>query len=171
MSRTLPTFVIGLVLIGASAALVGAGFMSLTTDATAPRTNVNQEPVIVPAVPPAVAIPPMGTDAFTRPMFNRDRALGPDKAPPVTADNADPFSQNPADTPDAPGDMTAMTVKGVIISDRGARAALQAPGSGALAWVKAGDTVNGWKVESITASAVRIRNGDDVAELKVRDEQ
>jgi len=171
MSRALPKFFLGLVLIGASAALAGAGVMSLATDAEAPRTVVDQEPVIVPAVPPAAVIPPIGTDAFTRPMFNRDRAQGPDNAPPATADNADPSSSNPGSAPDAPGDMTAMTVKGVIISDRGARAALQAPGSSVLTWVGAGETVDGWKVESITASTVRLRNGDDVAELKVREDQ
>lgn len=171
MSRALPKFVLGLVLIGASAALAGAGVISFATDAKAPRINVRQEPVIVPAVPPAVAIPPIGTDAFTRPMFNRDRAQGPDKAPPVTADNADPSSSNTGDGSDAPGDVTAMTARGVIISDRGARAALQIPGSSALTWVGAGETVDGWKVESITENTVRIRNGDDVAELKVREDQ
>lgn len=170
MSRALPKFFLGLVLIGASAALAGAGVMSLATDAEAPRTVVDQEPVIVPAVPPAAVIPPIGTDAFIRPMFNRDRAQGPDNAPPAAADNADPSSSNSGSAPDAPGDMT-MTVKGVIISDRGARAALQAPGSSVLTWVGAGETVDGWKVESITASTVRLRNGDAVAELKVREDQ
>jgi len=64
-----------------------------------------------------------------------------------------------------------MTVKGVIISERGARAALQATGAAVLTWVKAGETVDGWKVESITASTVRISNGDEVVDLKVREDQ
>lgn len=172
MSRALPKFVLGLLLIGASATLAGAGILSLATDPKATRTSVDQDPVIVPAVPPAAAIPPIGTDAFTRPMFNRDRAQGPDKAPPAAADNADPSASSGVDTaPDAAGDMSAMTVKGVIISDRGARAALQSPGATSLIWVTSGETVDGWTVESITSSAVRMRNGDEVAELSVRKDQ
>lgn len=172
MSRTpLPKLVLSLVLVGASAALVGAGVMYLTTDAKTPRIDANQAPVTVPEVPPATAIPPLGADAFNRPMFNRDRAQGPDKAPPATTDNGDPStSSGTSNAPGAPRDMSAMTVKGIIVSDRGARAALQAPGSGALTWVSAGDTIDGWKVDSITASTVRISNGDETAEIKIRED-
>lgn len=173
MSRTpLPKIVLSLVLVGASAALVGAGIMSLTTDAQATRVSANPDQAVVPAVPPAETIPPIGEEAFTRPMFNRDREQGPDRAPPAAADNADPSTSSGAgNTQDEPGDMSAMTVKGVIISERGASAALHAAGASTLTWVKAGETVDGWKVESITASTVRISKGDEVAELKVREDR
>jgi hypothetical protein len=173
MSRTpLPKLALGLLLVGTSAALAGAGVVSLTTDAKVARVNAGPEQVVVPAVPPAAAVPPVGDEAFTRPMFNSQRALGPDKVPPAKADNADPSASDGAgNTPDAPGDMSAMTVRGIIISERGARAALQAPGAAALTWVKVGETVDGWNVESITASTVRISDGDKVVDLKVREDQ
>lgn len=166
MSRQpLLKFVLGLVIIGASAALMGAGIVSLSTDAKAPRANASQDQVTIPTVPPAEAIPPIGTDAFTRPMFNRDRALGPDKAPPAPSDSTDPSGTDSA--PDAPADASAMVLKGIIVTDRGARAGLQAPGSDALTWVRTGETIDGWKVEAITQNSVRIRNGDEVVELKI----
>jgi len=167
--QPLPKLVLSLVLVAASAALVGVGITSLTTDAKAPNGAASQPPVVVPAVPPAEVVPPIGTDAFTRPMFNRDRAQGPDKAPPPTSDTPD--SSTAANTDNTPDDMSAMEVKGVIISDRGASAGLRAPGSGALTWVRIGDTINGWKVEAITVSSVRIRNGEDVAEINVSEDQ
>lgn len=173
MSRTrFPKIVLGLVLAAASAAMAGAGVGSLTTNARATRVNASPDQVVVPAVPPAAAIPPIGGEAFTRPMFNSERALGPDKAPPAMADNADPsISVGTGNSPDAPGDMSAMAVKGIIISERGTRAALQAAGAAVLTWVQAGETVDGWRVESITASTVRISNGDQVVDLRIREDQ
>lgn len=169
---TRPKTALGLILLGASAALAGAGLIFLTTDAKATRVNASQDQVVIPAVPPAAATPAVGDEAFTRPMFNSQRALGPDKVPPATAENSDPSASDGAgNMPDAPGDMPAMTVKGIIISERGARAALQVPGAAALTWVRVGETVGGWNVETITASTVRISNGDAVADLKVREDQ
>jgi hypothetical protein len=170
--QPLPKLVLGIALVGASIALAAAGATSLTTDARAPRVNASQEQAPIPPVPPATVAPPIGDDAFTRPMFNRNRALGPDKAPPAPADSSDPStSPSASNAPDATGDMSDMTIKGIIVTDRGARAALQAPGSNALTWVSAGDTIDGWKVERITADSVRISNGDEVTEIRIRDDQ
>jgi hypothetical protein len=167
--QRLPTFALSLVLAGVSAALLASGALSLTTDAKAPSVSARQEPAPIPTVPPAMVVPPIGTDAFTRPMFNSERAQGPDKAPQPTADTSNPSAaSSAANESDAPSDVSALDVKGIILSDRGARAAVMSPGSGALTWVGVGQAIGDWKVESITATTVRFRNGDEVAEIKIR---
>lgn len=173
MSRQpLPKLALSVVLIGASAALIGLGIVSLTTDAKAARGEAGKEPVVIPAVPPIEAAPEIATDAFTRPMFHRDREPGPDKAPPASATDPSDPSVPPSDNePGAPGDASAILVKGIIIGVNGARAGLLTPTSGSLVWVKSGDTFDGWKVESINASRVRISNGDEVVEIKIREDK
>lgn len=167
--RRLPILVLSVFLAGASAALLASGALSLTTDAKAPSVSARQEPAPIPTVPPSKAVPPIGTDAFTRPMFNSERAQGPDKAPPITADTTNPSAASSAgDASDSATDVSALQVKGIIISDRGARAAVLSPGSGALTWISRGQAIGDWKVESITATTVRFRNGDEVAEIKIR---
>jgi hypothetical protein len=171
--QPLPRLALSVLLIGASAALVGVGIISLTTDARSQRGDASKEPVTIPAMPPIETPPDVGTDAYTRPMFHRDRAPGPDKAPPQSATDpsnpSDPTSTGNA--PDAAADASNLVVKGIIIGENGARAGLQNPGDATLTWVRAGETIQGWKVESINASRVRISNGDDVVEIKVREDK
>jgi hypothetical protein len=170
--RPLPQLALTVLLAGASAVLMGVGVVSLTTDATSQRGDAGNEPVTIPAVPPIETPPDVGTDAFTRPMFNRERALGPDRAPPVSAtDPADPTAPSTGNEPDAPGDASSLVVKGIIIGEYGARAGLQNPGDATLTWVRAGETIQGWKVESINANRVRISNGDEVVDIKVREDK
>lgn len=170
--QPLPKLALSVLLIGASAALIGSGILSLTTDAKVMRPDAEQEPVTIPAVPPIETAPEVGTDAFVRPMFHRNRAPGPDKAPPQSAiDLADPSAPVTGNEPDAPGDASAFVVKGIIIGENGARAALQNPGDGSLTWVRSGETIQGWKVDSINANRVRISNGDEVVEIKVREDK
>jgi hypothetical protein len=168
--QPLPKLVLSLIIAGAAAVLIALGIIWLTTDARIARADAGKEPVIIPAVPSPEAVPETGADAFTRPMFHRDRALGPDKAPIAPAtDPADPSDPASPDTTTAgPGDASAIAVKGIIINGNGARAALQSSGSTELTWVRRGDTFDGWKVDSIGANSVRISNGDEVVEVKVR---
>lgn len=168
--QPLPKLVLSLLVAGAAVVLTALGIIWLTTDAKIARADASKEPVTIPVVPSPEAVPEAGTDAFTRPMFHRDRALGPDKAPIVPeTDPADPSDPGSPDVTSAgPGDASAITVKGIIINGNGARAALQSSGSTELTWVRRGDTFDGWKVDSIGASGVRISNGDEVVEVKVR---
>jgi hypothetical protein len=170
--QPLPKLALSVLLIGASALLMGSGILSLTTDAKLQRGDASKEPVTIPAVPPIETPPSVGSDAYTRPMFNRNRAPGPDKAPPQSAaDPADPSAPTTGSEPDAPGDAAGILVKGIIIGENGARAGLLSANSGGLVWVRTGQSFEGWKVESINASRVRISNGDEVVEIKVREDQ
>ncbi len=149
-------------------ALLGAGVIFRTTDPLTPTGDVSAE-VEIPAMPETGDAPELGTEAFTRPMFSRDRAPGGDKAPAATVENGDPTQ--PSDSGDASEDPSAFALKGIIIGERGARAALQPANAAEPTWVGAGDTVGGWKVESINAERVRLRSGDEVVEIKFsRDE-
>ena len=152
-----------LVLGAGTVALVASGLTSITTNAAAPRAEPGS--IAIPEAPATAPTPPFGSEAYTRPMFHRDREPGPDRAPP--ADVADPAAPTPPDGSPAPaGDLSAFTLKGVIIGERNARAALLAPGAAEPVWVARGDTLEGWTIEAITANGVRIRNGDDAAEIK-----
>lgn len=160
-SQPAPRLVISLVIGAAIVALLGAGIIFLTTDPLAPSGN-GQAAVEIPAVPETQPPPEQGTEAFTRPMFNSQRAPGPD-GPPASA------STDTASSDTAGSDIASeFTLKGVIIGERGARAALQSDTAPDQTWVGVGDTVDGWKVESINAQRVRLRNGDEVVELKTQ---
>lgn len=165
-SHTLPRFGITLLLGAAAAGLVLAGLSFRATDATIPP-DIEPGEVTIPTAPPVSDAPPMATDAFTRPLFHANREPGPDKAPAVPADVApDPVDGEPAEPGDAPA-AESFVLKGLIIGERGARVALQAPSGGAPVWAKVGDAVEGWTVDAINADRVRLRNGDQVAEIKL----
>jgi hypothetical protein len=168
-NQILPRLGATLVLGAAAAGLVAAGLAFRAADVTTPPA-IEPGEISIPAAPPVSEAPPMATDAFTRPVFHANREPGPDKAPAVPADVAtDPIDGEPAE-PAEPGDAPAgdsFVLKGLIIGDRGARVALQAPSGGAPVWAKVGDEVEGWTVDSITSDRVRLRNGDEIAEIKL----
>lgn len=164
--QTLPRLGVTLVLGAITAGLVAAGLAFRATDVTAPPA-IEPGEMTIPTAPPVSAPPAMATDAFTRPLFHANREPGPDKAPVLPAEVA----TGPADGSDGDGGDTpaadSFVLKGLIIGDRGARVALQSPSGGEPVWAKVGDAVEGWTVEAITADRVRIRNGDEVAEIKL----
>ncbi len=160
LGQSAPRFIISLLTGAAIVALLGAGVIFLTTDPLA-SSGSGQATVAIPAVPETQTAPEPGDEAFRRPMFSRDRAPGPDGPPAAPADGAATETTNDARAAD-------FSLKGVIIGERGARAALQANTAPDQTWVGVGDTVDGWKVESITSSRVRLRNGDEVVELKIQ---
>lgn len=155
--QSAPRTVISLVLGVAIVALLGAGVVFMTTDPLTPSGT--GQAMEIPAVPETVQPPEPGTEAFERPMFNRDREPGPD-GPPAQA------GANPSADASGRGDAAKFSLRGIIIGERGARAALQPHTAPEPTWVGAGDTLDGWKVESIKEKLVRLRNGDDVVELK-----
>lgn len=165
-SQTLPRFGITLLLGVAATGLVLAGLSFRATDPTVPP-DIEPGEVTIPAAPPVSDAPPMATDAFTRPMFHANREPGPDMAPAVPADVAtDPVDGEPAEPGDAPA-ADSFVLKGLIIGERGARVALQSANGGAPVWAKVGDAVEGWTVDAIRSDRVVLRNGDEVAEIKL----
>lgn len=161
--RLLATAVLGAGIVG----LVAAGAMFRMTDPAA--TSADGQPVAIPEFPATEPPPPAGKRAFEQPLFHRNRAPGPDGPPAAPAsDPSDP--SGPAQTAST-GDAAGFKLKGVIINDRVARVAIQGANATAPVWVSKGQQVDGWTVETITAAMVRLRNGDEVAELKFsRDE-
>ncbi len=161
MSGTASNIIPAVVMLAAAGALVVLGVQFRMTDLAAMAAATSSEPVAIPTFPPAVQAETDATDAFTRPLFTRDRAPGPDKAPAVVSASEDP------DAPDGDDDSTtAPVLKGLIIGERGGRVALQAADASTAMWVKVGEQVGGWTVEAITARGVRVRNGDTVADIK-----
>lgn len=149
------------VMLAAAGGLLALGIRFRTTDMAAMAAAGGAEPVTIPAFPTATPAETEATDAFTRPLFTRDRAPGPDKAPVTAAVSDDP------DAPDASEDsQTAPVLKGLIIGERGGRVALQSADASTPVWAKVGEEVGGWTVEAITARGVRVRNGDNVADIK-----
>jgi hypothetical protein len=146
--------------------VVAGGFLALgfqfrTTDIAAMAAAGGTEPVAIPTFPPATQAESEATDAFIRPLFTRDRAPGLDKAPAIATVSDDP------DAPDAAQEtQTAPVLKGLIIGERGGRVALQSADAAAPVWAKVGEEVGGWTVEAITDHGVRVRNGDNVADIK-----
>jgi hypothetical protein len=84
-----------------------------------------------------------------------------DMAPAVASVSEDPDAPATSDDP-----TVAPALKGLIIGERGGRVALQAADAPAAVWVKVGEKVGNWTVEAITVRGVRLRNGDNVAEIK-----
>lgn len=162
----LPKLGLTVVLGAATAGLIAAGLAFRATDVTTPPA-IEPGEVTIPTAPPVSDAPAMATDAFTRPVFHANREPGPDKAPAVPTEVAtDPVDGEPAEPSDAPA-AESFVLKGLIIGDRGARVALQSPSGGAPVWAKVGDAVEGWTVDSITSDRVRLRNGDEIAEIKL----
>ncbi len=161
MSGKASNIIPAVVMLTAAGALVALGIQFRATDMAAMAAATNSEPVTIPPFPPATQAETQATDAFTRPLFTRERAPGPDKAPAIASVSADPDA---SDTPD--DSATAPILKGLIIGERGGRVALQPADASAAVWVKVGEKVGGWTVEAITVRGVRVRNGDAVADIK-----
>lgn len=148
-------------LIGAGA-LLAAGLYFRTIDVSAAAAGETAAEMTIPPPPPVAELPPMATDAFVRPVFHRTRAPGPDKAPATVSDDTTPAAP---DAPDEPVSAEGFSLKGVIIGDRGARVALQAPGAAGPVWAKVGQVVEGWTVVSISTQRVRLRNGSETVDI------
>jgi hypothetical protein len=149
------------VMLAAAGGLVALAIQFRTTDLAAMAATTTSEPVAIPTFPPATQADTQATDAFTRPLFTRDRMPGPDMAPAVASVSEDPDAPATSDDP-----TVAPALKGLIIGERGGRVALQAADAPAAVWVKVGEKVGNWTVEAITVRGVRLRNGDNVADIK-----
>lgn len=161
MSGKASNIIPAVLLLAAAGGLTALGVRFRTADVAAMAAATGSEPVTIPTFPPATQADPEATDAFTRPMFTRERAPGPDKAPAPAVAGDDPDA--PEDTDDS---ATAPVLKGLIIGERGGRVALQPADAGTAVWVKVGEEVGGWTVEAITARGARVRNGDTVVDIK-----
>lgn len=160
MSGKAPKIVPTVAMLAVAGGLVALGIQFRATDMAAMAAAGGTEPVTIPTFPPATQAETEATDAFTRPLFTRDRAPGPDKAPAIVNTSTDP------DSPDSSNESSeAPTLKGLIIGERGGRVALQSADASAPVWAKVGEEVGGWTVEAITVRGVRVRNGDNVADI------
>lgn len=168
--QNLPRIAVGALLLAGIGGLLALGVIFRMTDPTAPTSATGE--VSIPAVPETEEAPPVGTDAFERPLFHRTREPGPDGPPAVTEPSTDPDSTGAEpSTGERAGDPAEFTLQGIIVGERGARAAVRGATATGPTWVKRGDEIDGWTVESITTNVVKLRKGDQVAELKFsRDE-
>lgn len=146
--------------------LSAAGVQFLGTDPAALSSAESSEPMEMPAIPPAAGPVLMSEEALRRPVFHRDRAPIDDPGAAPAAAAADQTESGPASGP------PAFELRGVVIMDGIARAGLLPPGTSELTWVTKGQDINGWTVEAVTDSAVRLRSGDETAVISIiRDAQ
>jgi hypothetical protein len=71
----------------------------------------------------------------------------------------------------AVADPAALELIGVLLTDRERAALLQPAGQPGAQWVREQQAVAGWLVEEITADRVRLRDGDRVEVVELRDDQ
>jgi hypothetical protein len=98
------------------------------------------------------------TETVTRPLFT------PNRQPPGAAPAASPVETSPAARPNA----SRYALSAIIIVDNERIALLTDTATGSLNRVREGETVAGWRVESIQEDSAVLRNGDTRAELSLR---
>lgn len=142
-------------LVAASATLFATGFGFLASDATIETIAVEARELPVPVIPDTLPPSLAGDQAFRRPLFQRDRQA----------------SDDPSDVAPSPSSATVsgndMRVKGILINGVRARASVQLADGDEPVWLSVGDEVGAWTVDAITPEQVRLRNGDEVAELRL----
>ncbi len=155
----------GLVVSAALALGVGgftyAGAQFMGADASLAGDAASVAPIQLPEIPPPADPELLSAEATNRPVFHPARLPIDDPGAPavnVASANVDAVKATGA---------VDYKLRGVVIGDGPARAGLLRPGSSELVWVKAGQDLEGWSVEAVTADGVRLRSGDEVAEIKI----
>ena len=146
-------------LVAASAALFAAGFGFLASDAAVETIAVEAREPPVPIIPDTLPPTLAGDQAFRRPLFQRDRQA----------------TDDPSDIASSPSRVTVsgndMRVKGILINGARARASVQLADGDEPVWLSVGDEAGAWTVDTITPEQVRLRNGDEVAELRLYEDR
>jgi hypothetical protein len=138
-----------------------AGVQFMGADASLIADAASVAPIQLPDIPPPADPELLSAEAFNRPVFHPERTPIDDPGTPAV----NVASAN-VETDKGP---TAVDYKlrGVVIGDGPARAGLLQPGSNELVWVKTGQDLEGWTVESVSSDGVRLRSGDEVAEIRI----
>ena len=136
------------------------GGMALAPDVTA-AAPASALPEAVPA-PDEFRAPPQRqfNEISARPLFFPSRR-------PFAAPTDDAAAQAAAGAEPA----AALELIGVLLTDRERAALLQPTGEPAPQWAREQQTVAGWLVEEIAADRVRLRDGDRVELVELRDDQ
>ena len=95
-----------------------------------------------------------------RPLFSRSRR--PFASPPGEATEQAAAVAEPA---------AELELIGVLLTDRERAALLQSVDQPGAQWVREEQTVAGWLVEEITSDRIRLRDGDRVEVVELRDDQ
>lgn len=98
-------------------------------------------------------------EILRRPLFAASR-----RPPDLAA--AQPVSEPPAPAPAAePSAPPNFRLSGVMIRKKSSRALIVPADGSASAWLAVGESIEGWKVRSITTSSVRLEGGGQVVTL------
>lgn len=137
----------------------GAQFMSADPSLVGDAASV--APIQLPEIPPPADPELLSAEATSRPVFHPERLPIDDPGLPAVDASSDKVDAVKAN------DAVNYKLRGVVIGDGPARAGVLQPGSSELVWVKAGQNLEGWTVEAVTADGVRLRSGDEVAEIRI----
>lgn len=140
------------------------------------ETPLDLTPIVPSATPvhqpdsraPNVAAPWQFTDladglseSLARPLFHATRRPF---VPPVSDQTApmpvEPSAVEVVEQPEPPPALPELWLAGVSASGEIKRALIGRAGAADVQWVKAGDTVAGWRVEAITSTAIVLTSGD-----------
>jgi hypothetical protein len=135
------------------AAFIPSPLRLFTYFESAPQVEIQPPPPLkMAAVPPRDAF----AEITARPIFNQDRRPDPAREAPTSGEN---IAQQA-------GDLSQFRIVG-IVTDREVQLALvQTPG-GTTTRVRAGDTIDGWRIEKVDVSGVTASDGMRSARLVI----
>lgn len=138
------------------AAFIPSPLRFFTSLETAPTPEVKAPPELkMAAMPPAETF----AEIVQRPLFNENRLPDPARAQ-ATADTGD------GSTAPAASDLSQFKLVGVITASS-IRIALVQRAGGETKRVRAGDTIDGWRIEKIDVSGVTASDGNRSARLVI----
>jgi hypothetical protein len=143
-----PTAFVAATLAGVCALLLLA-LTLLTTGAGArvEAPDIVRPSLTAPEMPALSSTPDRDRASSEMPLFHADRRPGPAEA----ADG----SSLAAEATEAP-----FVLKGVLIANGTARASLLRNVEGDIQWVKRGNTIDGWELESVRSDRVELSRGE-----------
>ena len=152
-----PTRTLSLAALAGFAVMVAAFIPSplrlLTYFESAPQVEIKPPPPLKMA-----AVPPKGAFAeiTARPVFNQDRRPDPVREATVPSDNV----------AEQAGDLSQFRVVG-IVTDRELQLALVLTPGGTTARVRAGDMIDGWRIEKVDVSGLTASDGTRSARMVI----
>ncbi len=144
-----PTAVVAAMLAGLCAFLLLA--LTLLTTGSASRIDTPDivRPTLTPPAMPALTLPGDRARASAeKPMFHPNRK-------PIAAELSPGADGGASEATEAP-----FILKGVVIANGTARASLMRNVEGDIQWVKRGNTIDGWELESVRSDRVELSRGE-----------
>ena len=159
--NALPGLIVSVALAAGAGGFTFAGVQFMSADASLVGDSASVAPIVLPEIPPPADPELLSAEATNRPVFHPSRLPIDDPGTPAVN-----VASAGVDAPKVT-DAVDNKLRGVVIGDGPARAGLLRPGSSELVWVKAGQELEGWTVDSVNADGVRLSSGEKIAEIRI----